>query len=226
MKEKVIIFDAGALISFGMNGIVEIIRDLKGVFKGHFIVTQKVKEEIIDKPIKIKRFELEALRLKELLDEGILELPDSLGIKQGEINKRAQDYLDIVNSTFVTAKKSVHLIELGEASCLALSNILHEKGIKNIIAIDERTMRSFIETPGDLRKFLQKKLHTKITPKLQNYKQFQKIKMIRSAELIYVAYKKGLIKRDFMMLDALLYAVKFKGCSISGEEIREIEKLA
>lgn len=226
MTEKVIIFDAGALISFGMNGIVDIIRDLKGIFKGKFIVTQKVKEEIIDRPIKIKRFELEALRLKQLLDEGILQMPEALGIKQSEIDKKAQDYLNIVNSTFVTPKKSVHLIELGEASCLALSNILTEKGIKNVVAIDERTTRSFIETPEDLKRFLQKKLHSKITPNTKNYKFFQKIKMIRSAELIYVAYKKGLVKRDFMMLDALLYAVKFKGCSISGEEIQQIEKLA
>lgn len=226
MTEKVIIFDAGALISFGMNGIVHIIRDLKKIFKGKFIITKKVKEEIIDRPITIKRFELEALRLKELLDDGILEMPESLGIKEIDINKKAQNYLDVVNSTFVAPNKSVHLIELGEASCLALSNILSEKGISNVIAIDERTTRSFIEQPDNLKSFLQSKLHIKITPKTQNYTYFQKIKMIRSAELIYVAYKKGLIKKDFMMLDALLYAVKFKGCAISDEEIKQIEKLA
>jgi len=43
---------------------------------------------------------------------------------------------------------------------------------------------------------------------------------------MYVAYKKGLIKlKGELVLDALLYALKFKGCSISGEEIRQIKRI-
>ena len=38
--------------------------------------------------------------------------------------------------------------------------------------------------------------------------------------------QKGLVNlSDGNVLDALLYAVKFKGCSISDDEIREIKKL-
>ena len=116
---------------------------------------------------------------------------------------------------------------MGESSCLALSVMLNEKKIQNVMAVDERTIRSFVETPQDLKKHLQNKLHAQITPKTQNYKLFSGVKMIRSAELIYVAWKKGLteFKSTPLALDALLYAVKFKGCSISGDEIREIEKL-
>ena len=43
---------------------------------------------------------------------------------------------------------------------------------------------------------------------------------------MYILYKRGIIKlKNHNILDALLYAVKFKGCSISDEEISEMEKL-
>ena len=61
---------------------------------------------------------------------------------------------------------------------------------------------------------------------LENLKFFKGFGIIRSAELVYVAYKKGLIKlKDGNVLNALLYAVKFKGAAISGDEIREIERM-
>ncbi len=83
-----------------------------------------------------------------------------------------------------------------------------------------------IEDPEDMRKFLEKKLHTKIVPKKTNYDFFKQFKIIRSAELIYIAHKKGLVRlKNKNVLDALLYALKFKGCSISHEEISEMKKL-
>jgi len=40
-----------------------------------------------------------------------------------------------------------------------------------------------------------------------------------------MAYKKQLIRlKDPQALDALLWAMKFKGCSISGREIDEIKR--
>ena len=55
---KAIIFDSGTLISFSINGLTEMIKDLKGIFKGKFLITQDVKREVIDIPLKIKKFEL------------------------------------------------------------------------------------------------------------------------------------------------------------------------
>ena len=78
--ERAIIFDSGALISFSMNGITMILKELKDVFNGKFLITPEVKKEVIDVPLKIKKFELEALKIKEMLDDGVLEMPFSLGI--------------------------------------------------------------------------------------------------------------------------------------------------
>ena len=44
---------------------------------------------------------------------------------------------------------------------------------------------------------------------------------------MYVAWKKGLIEiaDGNKVLDALLWALKFKGCAISGDEINEIKAI-
>lgn len=227
MTEKAIIFDSGTLISFSMNGLTDEIRKLKSIFKGKFLITNDVKKEIIDKPLTIKRFELEGLKLKQLLSEGVLEMPSSLGIKDNEIAKKSDKILGMANSIFVGKDgKDIHIIDTGETSCLALSNILTEKKIKNVIALDERTTRMLVENPESLRNYLEKKLHVRITAEKKDFEFCKQFKIIRSTELIYVAYKKGLINiKGEKVLDALLYAMKFKGAAISEDEIREIKKL-
>lgn len=227
MTEKVLIFDASSLISFAMNGLLPEIKELKKIFPGKFIIPKEVKQEIIDKPITIKRFELEALKLNELLEEKILELPDSLNIKEEEISNETNRLLDLANKTFLErGKKEIHLIDLGETACLVLSRILDKKGIPNLLVIDERTTRMLSEKPQNLKKLLQKKLHVRVDIKKGNLKEFKGFKIVRSCELIYIAYKNGLVRiKNKKVLDALLYALKYKGCAITTDEIEAIKKL-
>lgn len=226
MIEKVIIFDASTLITLAMNGLLKEFSELKRIFKGRFLIPEEVKKEVIDKPITVKRFELEALKLKQLFDENILELPSALGIKQKEILEKTIKIMNIANETFSAKGKSLHLLHSGEAACLALSQILNEKKILNILAVDERTLRMLGEKPKNLEKLMGKKLHTQITSRKENFKFFGGFRFIRSSELVYLIYKKGIVKlKDPRILDALLYAVKFKGCSISDIEIDEIKRI-
>jgi predicted nucleic acid-binding protein len=225
-QQKVIIFDASTIISLSMNGLLPELRKLKKLFKGKFIIPEEVKHEILDRAIEIKRFELEALRAKQLIEQGILEFPESIGINKSEISRKTFEFLELANEIFISNKKEINIIHKGEAACLALSRILDEKGIQNLIAMDERTVRMLIEKPQNLKALLERKLHTKIMFKKDNFEKFKGFKIIRSAELIYVAYKNNLIdmKDKGRLLDALLYALKFKGCAISHEEIEEIKK--
>ncbi len=226
MTSKALIFDASTLISFSINGLFLELRALRSAFNGKFLITKEVKKEVIDNPINTKRFELEALEIKELLDEKILELPDSLGIREEDINSQAEELLDIANNTFQANGEMIHLVDMGEMSCLALSKILTRKKIKNVIAVDERTTRILAEKPENLKNLFQKKLKTRVNVNTNNYIYFREFKIIRSAELVYVLYKKGLSKlKGQKVLDALLYAVKFNGCSISDDEIKEIGKI-
>ncbi len=223
---KVIIFDASTLITLAMNGMFQVIRDLKKSFNGKFIIPREVYSEIVEKPIKNKKFELEALRMKKLVDERVLEFPNSVGVKDADISEKIEDLLDVANSTFVGRGKNIHIIDLGEAAVVVLSRILDEKKIQNVAAIDERTTRVMCERPDKLVKLLRRKLHANVTAHKENFKKFGSCKIIRSTELIYIAYKKGFINlKDPRALDALLWAMRFKGCSISNEEIKEIKKL-
>ena len=225
-KEKAIIFDAGTIITLSMNGLLDVFKNLKEQFNGKFLITEDVEYEIITRPLKIKKFELGALEIKQLLDENVLELPSSVGIKDSVIQEKTRWLLDIANRTFFVKEKYIHLIDRGETSCLALSELLPKKGIENVISIDERTTRMLCEKPENLHKLLETKLHTKIRLKKENLAYFSKFKFIRSSELVYIAYKKNLVKlKNENVLDALLYAVKYKGCSISRNEIEEMKRL-
>lgn len=225
--ERAIVFDAGSLISFSMNGITDLIIDLKKIFKGKFLITREVKKEVVDTPLKIRKFRLEALKIRELLEEGILELPSALGISDEDVSRRTEEILELANTSYLANGKPLHLVDLGESSCLALSKILDERGIKNVLAIDERTTRSLVEDHENQKHFLEKKLHVRISLDEEKVDFFSGFKIIRSAELVYVAYKKGLVKMKDQgnVLDALLYAVKFKGASISENEIEEIKRI-
>lgn len=225
--KKAIIFDAGALITISMNGLDKELIRLKCIFDGVFLITQQVKKEVIDKPLTIKNFELEALRTKKLLDDKVIELADDYGLDNKSIENKSNEIMNIANSFFMSPKEPVRLLHLGEASCLALSEMLNKEKIKNVIVIDERTTRMLIEKPENLRELLIRKLHTNISLVKQNFAYFKNFQVIRSAELIYVAWRKGLVelKDGIFILDALLYAIKSKGCAISSDEIEEIKKL-
>jgi hypothetical protein len=223
---KAIIFDSSTLISFAMNGLLDYIRELRKIFDGKFLLTDDIKKEIIDTPLTIKRFKLEGLMLQQLLNEGVLEMYSSEGISKSELDNETKRIMDISNSTFINKGKNINMIHTGEASCLALSRLLAKKGIMNVVAVDERTMRMLCERPENLKRLMEKKLHIKLQANTKNYEEFKGFEIIRSTELIYVAYKKKMIKiKNGMLLDAILYALKFRGCSISDEEINEIKKL-
>jgi hypothetical protein len=131
--------------------------------------------------------------------------------------------MSTANSTFFANNKPIHLLDKGECAALALAKIVDKD---SILVIDERTTRMLIENPENLRKLLQKKLHTEIKVKKENFSLFKNFKVIRSTELAYIAHKKNLIElKDPGAYEAILYATKFKGCSISEEEINEMKKL-
>jgi hypothetical protein len=227
MKEKYIVFDSGTLISFAMNGLFLEFSKLKEIFNGKFLITSEVKKEIIDVPLGIKKFELQALKLKDLMDRNVLELPESLGISSKEVSKLSNLFMLKANKVFFAKKKEVKIVSPGETSCLALSKFLGDKGFENILAVDERTIRLLCENPEKLRELLEKKIHSNVELREKNLDFFKEFSFIRSTELAVIAYKNNfiLLKKNDLLLDALLWALKSTGCAISIEEIEEIKAL-
>ena len=202
-----------------------LLKRLKESFDGKFIIPKEVEEEVVNRPLNILRFKLEALRVKSLINEKVLEFPEAIGIKTSDVIKKTKEVLNISNSTFFSSKENIKIIHSGEAACVALSKILNQKKIENVLAVDERTTRIIIEKPENIEKLLSKKLHTNIDSNRKNFDYFKGIKVIRSTELMYIAYIKGLLEiKDKKVLEAVLYALKLNGCSISDDEIKEVIK--
>jgi hypothetical protein len=223
---KVLIFDSGTIINLSMNGLLDILIELKKSIDGKFLITESVKFEIVDKPIGITKFELGAIRVQNLIDEGVIELPGSLNVDNEELNKLTSKFEDEANHMIQIRGKWINIVSDAEMSCLALSSILNKKGIENIIAIDERTTRMLCENPMALERIMSMKLHQNVELASGDYAKEENFRFIRSSEIVYVAFKKGIIKLEGKKaLEALIYATKFKGSSISLEEIDILKKM-
>lgn len=222
---KALIFDSGTLINLSMNGLLYLIESLKRNFDGRFLITKDVRKEVIDRPKGIPRFELGALSIEELLSSGVIEMPEALGISSDSLEEKTEEFLEKANHFIKVEERWIPLVSSAEMSCLALSAKLTEMGIENIISIDERTTRILCEDPSQLEKLMSEKLHQKVTV-AGDIKSFLNFRFIRSAEIVFAAYKEGLVKiSGAKVLEALLYATKFKGCAISFDEIEELKRL-
>ncbi|MEK6910401.1 MAG: hypothetical protein AABW82_01375 [Nanoarchaeota archaeon] len=223
---KALIFDSGTLINLAMNGLLYILPELKKKFPGKFLITKKVKWETVDKPINIQRFELEALRIQELIESGVLEMPEAFEIPEKIIEEEAKVLLDQANHYLQANGRWLDIVSEAEITCLALYDECERRGIEPIIAIDERTTRLLAEEPRALEELISRKLHTPAKLVEKDFKIFSKYKFIRSSELVYVAFKKNLLQiKSPRALEAALYATKFKGSSITWEEIKELKRL-
>ncbi|MBI3334532.1 hypothetical protein HYZ97_03530 [Candidatus Pacearchaeota archaeon] len=224
--KKALIFDSGTLINLSMNGLLYILPALKQRLKGVFLITEAVKREIIDRPMHVLRFELGALRLQQLLDSRILEMPASLGIQEQTLQEETNLLLDKANHYLQVDGRWITIVSEAEISCLALSDECARLNIENLIAIDERTTRLLAEKPENLEQLMSKRLNQHVKLIAQDYSIFAKYRFIRSSELVYVAYKKNLLQlQGKKALEAALYATKFHGAAISFEEIEQLKKL-
>jgi hypothetical protein len=103
------------------------------------------------------------------------------------------------------------------------------------VVIDERTLRLFIENGKEMKSLLEHRFHKDVTADNSKITLFQSrlkgINIIRSIELVSVAYKLGLLdlyvpKKKAgrsVLIDSMLWAVKFSGCAVTDHEIQEIK---
>jgi len=221
-SKKALIFDSGAIITLALNDLLFILEPLKKAFGGDFLISQSVKNEIVDVPLKTRRFALEALMIKALVEKGILSV-----VSSPELRKETSRVLESANSAYLADNERMRIIHEGEASCIALFNMISSE--KKAIVIDERTTRMLCEAPENLHRLYEKKLHRKIGFAEKNAAVFKDVRIIRTAELCLIAYRKGIVSLSASpseSIRAMLYAVKFKGCSISINEIEIARRIA
>jgi hypothetical protein len=216
-----IVFDSSSLISLVGACTGNLVPLLSSALKSKFWISKSIESESVIRPLQIKRFELNALRIKELIMQGYLQIhPDSKELKQ-----ETDRLLGLANSIYEFDGHKISIIHLGEAETLAIANLTEA----DVFCIDERTTRMLIEDPRDLRQFISFKYKADIRINERKLKEFQdsleETKVIRSSELAALAFEKGFIK-DAKFLEGILFALKYGGCSISEQEIIDYLKEA
>jgi hypothetical protein len=225
MNGKNLVFDSGAIISLALNNLLWILDPLKHRFEGEFLITPLVRTEIIDKPMSTKKFKFEAIQAKDLIDTHVI---DEVAEKK-ELSEMTERLLFYANNSFQAWGTYIKIVHAAEMQSLALAKIKEASAL----VVDERNIRMLVEDAEMLARIMKSKLHTNIRIDESNLRKFQQmvkgIKVIRSTELVTLAYELGLFdnykteKKE--ILDAVLWGVKLNGCSISENEINEIVAL-
>ncbi|MEM4182094.1 MAG: hypothetical protein QXX68_03020 [Candidatus Pacearchaeota archaeon] len=221
---KFLIFDSGPLISLTLSGLLDILPKIYSQLKEtKFIITPQVKFEVIDKSKTNKKFSLEAFKIEKLIHEKVFSLSSEF-VSNHELSKETQKVLSFSKQLVKAFGHEVQLIQEGEASCIAFAKIFKENCL---IVSDERTVRLISESKEILKEMMEKKLHSEVFINNKNFKYFEGLKYIRSSELVFYAFEKGLIdlEKSVDVLDALLYSLKFHGTAISNKEIEEAKEI-
>ncbi|MEM2932854.1 MAG: hypothetical protein QW622_01425 [Candidatus Pacearchaeota archaeon] len=216
---KALIFDSSSLITLNMLGMNDLLKELKVGFDGKFLITQDVYNECVNVPMEIKKYELRALMIKKLVEGRVLEV-----VGGQEIITKTQEILEKINSIVYTDHEKINLVHRGEASCIAVYELL--KINNKALVIDERTTRMILENPASVAELIANKVHKKIyiDNELATFFKSKRIKIIRSSEILFIGYekKKTGFEEEREGLDALMYGAKAYGCSISDDEIMSL----
>lgn len=223
-----IIFDTGPIISLATNNLLWVLESLKKNSNCKYYITHEVKNEAIIKPLNSKKFKFEALMVSKMLQDGIFEI-----YNDNNMQKDTLDLLDLANNTFMARGNYIQIVHNGEIEVLIAAMRL----AADAVMIDERTTRVLIENPLKVKQRLEKKLHTNVKINKDNLielkKKIGKINVLRSFEIVTVAYEKGLLNEYILniknpkkeLLESILWAVKLSGCSVSEDEIKNVLKL-
>jgi len=225
---KSIVFDAGPVISLTTNNLLWVLERLKREFDGEFYIPPAVKYELIERPLSSKKFKFEALQVMSNVKKDTLKIIDTPQIKL-----LAEELLQLANHTFKIKGNWLTIVHYAEMEVLATAIIMNTSAT----VIDERTTKLLIEAPQELVKVFEGMFGSRVYIDQKNFDKVKNwvknIKVIRSVELLMVAFEKGILN-DYIidgkepkktLVDSLLWGVKLHGCAISRREIEELVRL-
>lgn len=225
---KSLIFDAGPVISLTTNNLLWVLDYLKERFNGDFYIPDAVKGELVDKPLASKKFKFEALQVSFRIRKAVLNV-----LETPQIKALAEELLELANHSFKVRGKWLQIVQYAEMEVLASAVIMNASAV----AIDERTTKLLVEDPDALARMLAKHLRGKVVVNKKNLdkvRQWTKsIRIIRSVELVMIAYEKGILDKYLLdekasrktLVESLLWGVKLHGCAISRRELDELVAL-
>lgn len=230
---RLLVFDTGPLISLTVNNLLSTLEKLKDSYTGKFVIPESVKDELVDEPLKTKKFMFEAMQVQRLVSTGVLEV-----VEDNDTKELTLELLRLANNSFNAKGKAVQLVQYGEMASIAAAKLLDAEAL----VMDERITRELVEHPKHLADLMERKLHTTVTINSQNVSLLQqylsKTRILRSVELASVAFESGLLDRYIAageekaipqvkqkLLESVLWGLKMNGCAVSGKEIDQLIKI-
>lgn len=230
---RLLVFDTGPLISLTVNNLLSTLERLKERYSGRFVIPESVKDELVDEPLRTKKFMFEAMQIQRLISTGVLEV-----VEDSDTKELTLELLRLANNSFAAKGKAVQVVHYGEMASVAAAKLLDAEAL----VMDERITRELIEHPKHLSELMQRRLHTTVTVNDQNVSLLQryvsKTKILRSVELVTVAFEFGLLDRYIAageekaisgirqkLLESVLWGLKMNGCAVSGKEIEQLIKI-
>jgi len=222
---KKIVFDSSTLISLSDKCLMNVMGRMAKGEGVYFLIPQSVLDETVLYPIKIRKFELNAVRISNAIDRDWLNIVKSTKTTRQNIARIEK----LADNACMADNKPLKILQRGEIETLAVAKELGA----DAIAIDERTTRMLMEEPSALKEVLQNRLKKKIRMNNQVVKEFREfvgsIPVVRSVELIALSYERDYfgeeLPKNKTALEAALFAAKLSGCAVSGEEIKHYLKV-
>ncbi|HLC57357.1 MAG TPA: hypothetical protein VJH95_02185 [Candidatus Nanoarchaeia archaeon] len=228
---KSLVFDSSSVISIMTNNLMDVLFELKKRFNGEFFIPDAVKLELVDNPLRTRRFELQAVMLADYIGEGYFKFFENIAVKsQGEV------LTETANNIFMIDGKALRIVDSAEICGLVLANMVKASAY----VVDERTLRLLVEDYRKLKELFERKFNARVEVDRRSLKKFQEVvggvKIIRSAELMTLGFELGLFNKyksggelvdgyKQRMLEGILWGLRLRGCSISTNEINEILKI-
>ena len=218
-----VICDTSSLISLMDTCTSGVLRFLREKADARFLVPPGVYEEMVSRPLGIKRYGYSAVRLRKLVEDEIVEL-----LPGKDLAQRTQEFVGLANNSFFVDGRPLRILHEGEAECLAAL-----KGSRHpILAVDEKTTRLLLEDPKRMRELMQGEYQRKIVVNKTSMDRFQQLAgdvlVVRSTELVALAAKRGFFQEygseALEAYHASLYALRYAGCSISSDELLQYER--
>lgn len=231
-ENKTLILDAGPVINFALNNLLWVYEKLKKEYDVRFLLPNNVFYEVVEKPLKTRKYKLEALEVSRMISLGVFEV-----IQNSPLEKTMKRIENLSNNSFIAKGRSIDILHGGELEVYSYGVHLES----DILVIDEATARYLIEDPDRVLKRFRRKLHTDVVKNDENLEKLNgllsDLSVVRSVDLAVFAYEKGyfsqtenekvreIIGRDNLkaeILDSLLWALKTNGCAINEQEIYNI----
>ena len=226
---KSIVVDSSSIISLTSNCLLWTLQKLKEASNVHWIISESVRQETVERAIGIPRFQLVGTRVLRNIASNTLEV-----VSKPEIDEAARRILSLANSIYTAGRDTIKVLQKADSEVLAIA---HNLGSKALLT-DERVMRLVVEEPQTLRNILSSRLHRDVGFDSDQYKRLGEfvsdVFVLRSAEVVAVAYENGIYdsfidvagsgaKRKF--LEGMFWGLKFSGCAMRADEIDKYVKM-